>query len=321
MHPVHPTSNNTETNVTTLSPPHLLSNASTSRHGRKLSHVQFGKRSYSGHDDYASSILTMPPLDEMVLKKKPSLFQKLERSSSISSNQQEVTTSSSDGEKGDERNMIDTTTNTKRRFTTWLFTTKNIGPFTKGSHWSLFTYLMVAFTVIIFSGELLISKQSSGEFFELEPFNYMLGPSLEIMIQAGARFPPCMRVVDSMPPDQSYICLHTQQEPNLISSAALINSNQTLPPILHQQLVLLDPVINLTDPRLLNSTCSLQSVCGMTAFHQDQIPDQTYRLLTPLFIHTGIIHLCINLAVLILFGVKIERTINSVRFSSKPTCQ
>ncbi|CAO0800494.1 unnamed protein product [Mucor circinelloides] len=82
-----------------------------------------------------------------------------------------------------------------------------------------------------------------------------------------------------------------------------------------QSLLLLDPVVNLADPRLFNSSCSLSSICGMTTFHQYQVPDQTYRLLTPLFIHTGLIHLIINLAVLIILGTKVEKIINSLRFS------
>ncbi|OAD01986.1 hypothetical protein MUCCIDRAFT_144742 [Mucor lusitanicus CBS 277.49] len=116
----------------------------------------------------------------------------------------------------------------------------------------------------------------------------MLGPSMEIMIQVGARFAPCMRHVDSMPPDERYVCLHTIAEKSKTPS---------------------------TDPRLLNSSCSLSSICGMTTFHQNQVPDQTYRLLTPLFIHTGLIHLLINLAVLVILGAKVERIINSLRFS------
>ncbi|KAI8082236.1 hypothetical protein BDF21DRAFT_338000 [Thamnidium elegans] len=213
--PTTTTTATTTTAVATLSntPPSLNS---PSRHGRKLSHVQFGKRPYNLQDEYASSAF-MLQYDE---KKKHS-----------------ITTDST------------------------IQITKSI-------------------------------KQSSGEFFELEPFNYMLGPSMEIMIQSGARFPPCMRKVDSMPSDQKYVCLHTISQNNLTPFAS-----------------------NRNDPRLLNSTCSLSAICGMTAFHQHRIPDQTYRLLSPLFIHTGLIHLCINMAFLVILGSRVERTINSLRFT------
>lgn len=214
----------------------------------------------------------------------------------------------------------------KRRHRHWLLSASYWGPFSKGDHWPLFTYLMAIFMVIIFSGEVLLSKQSSGEFFELNPFNYMLGPSMEIMIQVGARFAPCMRHVDSMPPDERYVCLHTIAEKNKTPSAAAAaaavaalgksNSSSTAW-VGSQSMLLLDPVVNLGDPRILNSSCSLSSICGMTAFHQNQVPDQTYRLLTPLFIHTGLIHLLLNLAVLVILGARVERIINSLRFSCR----
>ncbi|KAI8979502.1 hypothetical protein BDF20DRAFT_819937 [Mycotypha africana] len=159
---------------------------------------------------------------------------------------------------------------------------------------------MVSFSLIIFSGEILLSKQTTGEFFELEPFNYMLGPSIEIMIQVGARFPPCMRPVESMPADERYVC----------------DNNDTLTTSSPgQSLLLLDPVVDLADPRLLNSSCSLSTICGMTSFHEDNIPDQTYRLVSPLFIHTGLIHLIINMAFLLLLGRQVERVVNCLRFS------
>jgi membrane associated rhomboid family serine protease len=195
----------------------------------------------------------------------------------------------------------------------WLFSSDYWGPFSKGEHWPLFTYIMMAFAIIVFSAELLMSKQSSGEFFELEPFNYMLGPSIEIMVQVGARFPPCMRRIESMPPDEHYVCLNTIAE----KSKTPIMSNQTRSLGGGQSLLLLDPVADLADPRLMNSSCSLSSICGIVEFHESHVPDQTFRFLTPLFIHTGLIHLGINLSVLILLGAKVERIMNPLRFSSE----
>lgn len=308
MYQIHPTNTNTEATITTLLPPAPVGSGPT-RHGRKLSHVQFGKRSHSGLDDYAFSVLTMPFDDK---SKVPSLSSRL--ASPITSEIQ----IEEDISKEDNHSLSPQHQSYTKRYLRWLFTTTNLGPFTKGSHWPLFTYLMVAFTIITFSGELLLGKQSSGEFFELEPFNYMLGPSMEIMIQAGARFPPCMRHVESMSSSQRYICLHTLQQSSSLTPSALISSNRTVspPPTQHQSFVLLDPLIDLNNPQLLNSTCTLANICGMTAFHQDKVPDQTFRLLTPLFVHTGIVHLCLNLMVLLILGTRVERTINSLRFLS-----
>lgn len=299
MYPVQQTS----TNHTILSttPPSLNS---PSRHGRKLSHVQFGKRPYKLQDEYTSSVFVMP-------------FDENKKSGITTDSTIEIMKTSCSSNSQEENQLIDTPVQytSRQRLVNWFYTTANIGPFIKGDHWPLFTYLVVAFTVIIFSGEMLLSKQSSGEFFELEPFNYMLGPSMEIMIQSGARFAPCMRKVDSMPADQRYICLHTINQTNLTPTAAAANNRTQLSPFNDQPLILLDPVVNMTDPRLFNLTCSLSTICGMSSFYQYRIPDQTYRFLTPLFIHTGIVHLCINMAVLIVLGVKVERTINSFRLT------
>ncbi|CAO3592480.1 unnamed protein product [Absidia cylindrospora] len=62
---------------------------------------------------------------------------------------------------------------------------------------------------LILSGELLLSQQVSNEFMELDPFNIMLGPSIQILVQSGARFPPCMRPTEVMPPEERYVCLNT----------------------------------------------------------------------------------------------------------------
>ncbi|KAI9272092.1 rhomboid family-domain-containing protein [Helicostylum pulchrum] len=326
MFPVHPidsttpittptttsTITTTTTNTAATLPNTPPSLNSPSRHGRKLSHVQFGKRPYNLQDEYASSAF-MLQYDE-----KPKHF--ITTDSTIEINKSVSSSHGDDDpeelqvpELGVEQRNNKNNNSIRKRFTRWFFRLDNIGPFTIGDHWALFTYLMFGFTIIIFSGELLLSKQSSGEFFELEPFNYMLGPSMEIMIQSGARFPPCMRKVDSMPSDQKYVCLHTISQSNLTPFAS--NRSNDLPDDSSNQLMLLDPAIELTDPRLLNSTCSLSTICGMTAFHQHRIPDQTYRLLSPLFIHTGLIHLCINMAFLVVLGSRVERTINSLRFT------
>lgn len=296
------TSTSTNTSFSTV--PVLQSPASSnpSRHARKLSHIQFNKGPYAQHqDDYASSTFMMP-FEEPIFKNsvKPKSFSIDMLSSHHSVNQQQQECSSKSKQQ-------------RRYCRHWLFSSYYWIPFSKGEHWPLFTYLMMAFAIIVFSGELLMSKEKSGEFFELEPFNYMLGPSTEIMIQMGARFPPCMRYIESMPPDEHYVCLHTIAEKN----KAPKTSNQTKNVSNGQPLLLLDSVVDLADPRLINSSCSLSSICGMTAFHQAHVPDQSFRLLTPMFLHTGLIHLSINLSVLILLCAKVERVMNPLRFASE----
>jgi membrane associated rhomboid family serine protease len=300
MLPIYTTDTKTTTISTTSSSPstlHSPSSANPTRHARKLSHIQFNKRAYQ--DDYASSTF-MIPFDESPLK---TSIRALEEAKPFPSNQSIA-----------KESLLSKSKKQRKYCRHWLFSSDYWGPFSKGEHWPLFTYIMMAFTVLVFSGELLMSKQSSGEFFELEPFNYMLGPSIEIMVQVGARFPPCMRHIESMPPDEHYVCLNTIAEK---SKAPAMVSNQTKSLGGGESLLLLDPVLDLADPRLMNSSCSLSSICGIAAFHQSHVPDQTFRFLTPLFIHTGLIHLAINLSVLVLFGAKVERVMNPLRFSSK----
>ncbi|EIE83892.1 hypothetical protein RO3G_08597 [Rhizopus delemar RA 99-880] len=129
------------------------------------------------------------------------------------------------------------------------------------------------------------------EFFELNPFNGMIGPSIQSTIQIGARFAPCMKPVDEMPADQVYICLNTTS--------------------LNESLSLFAP----STPHWLDSSCSLVTICGMTPFHRPGIPDQTIRFMTPLVIHSGLIHLSLNAAILLVTGIKLEKAINPLRTS------
>ncbi|RCI02925.1 hypothetical protein CU098_010433 [Rhizopus stolonifer] len=197
----------------------------------------------------------------------------------------------------------------KRHCHHWLLSWHYLGPFGQPNHWPFFTYLLLVISIMIFSAELVLNRQSSGEYIELEPFNYMVGPSLEIMIQSGARFTPCMRHIESMPPDERYVCLKTIAE-NKTPSLQLMNKES-----LGQSLILLDSVVDMVDPRLLNASCSLASICSMGGFSHDGIPDQTFRFFTALFIHTGLIHLAVNSVLFVFLSSRIERQVNALRCS------
>ncbi|KAI8150052.1 hypothetical protein BJV82DRAFT_503422 [Fennellomyces sp. T-0311] len=141
-----------------------------------------------------------------------------------------------------------------------------------------------------------------GEFLELEPFNYMLGPSVQILIQTGARFPPCMRNSTDMPPMQRYVCINA-------TTAAAIEASESLS--------LFDPATDATNPinlMLGPSVCTLEDVCGFGGFANPRTPDQAFRFLTPLFAHSGIIHWLLNMVVLMPLGIKLERLMSGWRF-------
>ncbi|KAI8375347.1 hypothetical protein EDC96DRAFT_601498, partial [Choanephora cucurbitarum] len=181
----------------------------------------------------------------------------------------------------------------------WLFSSEHFGPYFQRTedHWPVITYLILFISLIVFSGELVFNRQKTGEFLELDPINYMLGPSVEIMIQSGARFTPCMRSIESMPPDEHYVCLQTIAE----------HVDEYKEPLL-----LLESI---DDPVLFNASCSLVSFCGMSGFQHDRVPDQTYRFVTSLLIHVGFVHWMMNSVGLYYLGIRIEKAINSLRFS------
>ncbi|EGG06729.1 uncharacterized protein MELLADRAFT_43423 [Melampsora larici-populina 98AG31] len=107
-------------------------------------------------------------------------------------------------------------------------------------------------------------------------FNYMIGPSAEILINTGARFTPCIKYVPGVS-TISFPCL---------------NDTSSLP------------------------TCSmpLEEVCGFGGFKTPGQPDQTFRFILPMFLHAGVIHYAINILVQMTSSALIERQMGSIRF-------
>ncbi|KAJ8652725.1 hypothetical protein O0I10_011607 [Lichtheimia ornata] len=171
-------------------------------------------------------------------------------------------------------------------------------PVSRGKQWHVvFSYTMAFLMVAIMSGEFMMNHELSGEFFEFDPFNFMIGPSAQTLIQSGARYPPCMRNTTAMPPEEQYICFSQPYEAN---GHAGIKDNNNQPDL---------PDFN--NPR--QSLCSLQHVCGMGGFLRPSVPDQTFRFITPLFVHAGLVPLLCNIAGLLTIGRSLERVTNAVR--------
>lgn len=107
-----------------------------------------------------------------------------------------------------------------------------------------------------------------------------------------------------MPPTRRYICI------NATTAAAM----ETMP------VSLFDPALPPNETTSLvttPSTCSLQDICGFGGFSNPRTPDQAFRFLTPLFVHSGLLHCAVNLAVLMWMGIKLERLMGSWRFIGK----
>ncbi|ODV83453.1 hypothetical protein CANARDRAFT_191097, partial [[Candida] arabinofermentans NRRL YB-2248] len=150
--------------------------------------------------------------------------------------------------------------------------------------WPFFTYIITAIQIAVFIYELIKQGIYTKNPFQTKPyFNPMLGPSSYVQINVGARYLPCMTFVDGI-------------------------TNIT---------TLQWPCPNSTDTD--TNVCTLSELCGMGGISTDSEsglpnPDQWWRLITPMFIHAGIIHILFNLVLQILMGSKIERYIGSVRY-------
>ena len=118
-------------------------------------------------------------------------------------------------------------------------------------------------------------------------FNYMIGPSTQIMINMGARFPPCMHNVDEIQ-----------------------GSNE--------EVLFLCP--NATK---WEQTCPLSTLCGFDGVpnpefngdgDQDPAPNQWFRFIVPIFLHAGLIHIAFNMLLQLTLAREMEMAIGSIRF-------
>jgi len=125
--------------------------------------------------------------------------------------------------------------------------------------------------------ELIVNSRAQGTPISLKPVvNPMLGPSESALINLGARFPPCMKIVEGIPLSTNFAC------PNDTAN----------PP---------------------DQLCSLNDLCGFGGFH-DETPDQSFRFVTPVFLHAGIIHYALNMLAQMTVSAQVERDMGSLPF-------
>nr|GAT44117.1 predicted protein [Mycena chlorophos] len=129
--------------------------------------------------------------------------------------------------------------------------------------------------VLIF--ELVANKQDQGSVFSFKPVvNYMLGPSSTTLINVGARFPPCMKFVQSVPPTTLIGCLNNTANP-------------------------------------ATEICTIEEICGFGGF-PDDAPNQWFRFMTPVFLHAGLVHLLLNMLAQLTVSAQVEREMGSISF-------
>ncbi|TRM60234.1 rhomboid family-domain-containing protein [Schizophyllum amplum] len=125
--------------------------------------------------------------------------------------------------------------------------------------------------------ECVVNYREQGNPVSFKPtVNVMLGPSSAALINVGARFPPCMKLVDDIPPSFELPCM------------------------------------NATD--LSDATyCTVEELCGFGGFG-DEDPNQWFRFITPIFLHAGIVHLLLNMFAQVTVSAQIEREMGSGGF-------
>ncbi|EAW14501.1 rhomboid family membrane protein [Aspergillus clavatus NRRL 1] len=152
------------------------------------------------------------------------------------------------------------------------------------------TYTLTVAQIIVFIVELVKNAQLTGSPIELHPqFNPMIGPSPYVQINMGARYTPCMKNVDKIqnsPVEFMFPC------PNATSTTDFV--------------------------------CSLSELCGFNGVPNPvpkghltdrPMPNQWFRFIIPMFLHTGIIHIGFNLLVQMTMGADMERTVGWWRYA------
>ena len=128
---------------------------------------------------------------------------------------------------------------------------------------------------------------------EIHPqFNPMIGPSIYVLINMGARYVPCMKSVPGIqdsPQPISWPC------PNTTSS----------------------------DPNSPMNQCQLSDLCGFSPVPNPHFggslddvpqPNQWFRFIIPIFLHAGFVHIGFNMPLQLTLGKEMEQLIGSVRF-------
>lgn len=146
-----------------------------------------------------------------------------------------------------------------------------------------FTILVTLIQVSVFIAELAKMSSLTGSAFQTKPyFNPMLGPSTYLMINMGARYAPCMQSIKG------------------ITNDTTINF----------------PCPNSTTTD--TNVCSLNELCGLSGVPvKDDVykPHQWYRIITPIFLHAGFLHIIFNLLLQVTMGASIERSIGIIKYS------
>ncbi|GEQ72079.1 hypothetical protein JCM33374_g5765 [Metschnikowia sp. JCM 33374] len=145
-----------------------------------------------------------------------------------------------------------------------------------------FSILVTSVQVIVFLVELIKMGILTGTPFQSKPyFNPMIGPSIYVLINMGARYVPCMHKITGITSD----------------------------------ITLQFPCPNSTSTD--TNVCSLNELCGLSGIpiiDNEFVPSQYYRIVLPIFLHAGILHILFNLILQLTMGVAVERCVGWLKY-------
>lgn len=145
-----------------------------------------------------------------------------------------------------------------------------------------FTIVATVIQVAVFIAELAKMGELTGLPIMTKPyFNPMIGPSPYLLINMGARYVPCMHRLTNITLDTTinYPC------PNSTSAT--------------------------------NSVCNLSELCGLGGVpivNDEFAPNQWYRVVTPIFLHAGFLHIIFNMLLQLTMGASVERQIGWLKY-------
>lgn len=148
--------------------------------------------------------------------------------------------------------------------------------------WPIFLIVVSFVQVVMFVVEIIMNGRWTGSPIQTRPFNYMIGPDSEVS--------DFIVFVPKFHDDQTLVRLGARFVPCMKSPSVLTGKQISC----H------------------SGMCSLNELCDMDSGFS---PNQWWRFITPLFLHTGLVHLMLNIVIQGIYGWGMEVQIKSWRLT------
>jgi membrane associated rhomboid family serine protease len=144
-------------------------------------------------------------------------------------------------------------------------------------HKPVFMYIVTVLQIGMMIASMVLNFMYTGSPVDSIKNNVMIGPEGAALVHLGARFSPCIKNVYA--PDMVFEC---------------------------------NKGIKGSVPTNGTYACTISDVCGM-GMKQGAEPNQWFRFITPIFLHSGILHILFNLIFQVRTGLDMERDFGSWR--------